>query len=114
MTADTLARAREERFRAWFEGRWWTVRTDATGEREVDGVKITYDKGHFVIDPPGVFQTPLGHRGRKGYVLAETDPVGNVLPGKPAAAFGHQTLTRANDKYACVADLPDKEPQRSA
>jgi hypothetical protein len=96
-----------ERFAAWFEGRSWRVMAEKTGTVTAGSVRVTYDKGAFEISPPGVYSTPLGNRGRRGYLVIETGPDGRDVPGT-AAAFGEATLRRAWKEYGLVSGLPEE------
>lgn len=114
--ADTpLQRSRDAKFDLWFRDRHWRVMTEESGDRtwdgeDADGNQVTlvvhYDSGHFVIDQPGVFQTPLGHKGRAGFIIRETDAEGADLPGNITAAFGRAALERAIERYGAVTGLP--------
>lgn len=97
-----------ERFASWFEGRSWRVMTELSGTAEPQGgIQITYDKGAFEIDPPGVYVTPLGNRGRRGYIVTEHDATGHDLPAH-AEAFGEATLRRASLIYGLISGLPEE------
>jgi hypothetical protein len=109
---DSLRRAREEKRDSFFKGRHWRVRTEVTERRESDGTVIVYDKGEFWVQPPEVFQTPLGHRGRHGFLLRETGADGKDLAPANDVAFGFVTLKTASDLYGSVRDLPE-EPRKA-
>jgi len=96
-----------ERFASWFEGRRWRVMTELSGTVAVGGIQVAYDRGAFEIDSPGIFITPLGNRGRRGYLVAETGPDGCDLPVH-AEAFGEATLRRAQRDYGLVTGLPEE------
>ena len=69
-----------ERFAAWFEGRRWRVMTELSGIVAAGGIRVAYDRGAFEIAQPGVYVTPLGNRGRRGYLVVETGADGRDLP----------------------------------
>ena len=97
-----------ERFASWFEGRLWRVMTELSGTAEPQGgIQITYDRGAFEISLPGVFVTPLGNRGRRGYLVIEHSSLGIDKPGTEAA-FGEATLRRAQRDYGLVSGLPEE------
>lgn len=96
-----------KRLAPWFENRRWRVETELNGTVTIGGVKFTYDKGAFEVEPPGVFVTPLGHRGRHGYVIIEVDADGRDIPGT-GTAFGDATLRRASKAYGTVTGLPEE------
>jgi hypothetical protein len=97
-----------DRFVAWFEGRCWRVMHEVTGTVIMGGVQIAYANGEFEIAPPGAYVTPLGNRGRRGYLVIETDADGCDLPVH-AEAFGGATLRRASLTYGLVAGLPEED-----
>lgn len=98
----------EDRLAHWFKDRRWRVRTELDGTVTLGGVKITYDKGVFEIDPPGCYVTPLGSRGRHGYVIIETGADGRDIPGS-GTAFGGAALFRAQRAYGTITGLPEEE-----
>jgi hypothetical protein len=98
----------DERLAAWFEGRRWRVMDEVSGTVIVGGVQIDYANGEFEIASPGVYVTPLGNRGRRGYLVIETDADGHDLPAH-AEAFGEATLRRALLTYGLVAGLPEED-----
>jgi hypothetical protein len=108
--------AQRDKFEQWFSGRHWRVASEVSGERagEAAGLppdcEVRYQDGFFAVRPPHVFRTPLGHSGRQGYLITETDADGNDLPGAIRAAFGRTTLTRAVREYGAVSGLPAKDP----
>jgi hypothetical protein len=112
--AETLARSRAEKFDSWFATRRWRVCAEVSGLRERDGHKVLYHRGFFKIEPPGVFQTPLGHKGRTGYLVQEVDGEGHDKEGTSPVAFGRRTLEHAINSYAAVTGLPEKDPKRAA
>jgi hypothetical protein len=108
-----LARSRTERFDSWFKDRRWRVRTEMAGTREREGATVVYDGGEFWVTPPEVFKTPLGHRGRHGFLIREVSPqTGDDLVPFTDVAFGHATLTDACVRYSAVRDLP-AEPRKT-
>jgi hypothetical protein len=109
----TLADSRESKFRHWFENRRWRVCHEITGTWTKDGHRISYFRGFFQMDPPGTFQTPLGHRGRKGYLIQETEPDGTDCQTEPVA-FGRQALERAQERFGLITGLPPRDPRRRA
>jgi hypothetical protein len=111
---EALRAVREAKFDSWFRGRCWRVAEEWTTTRMVGGDEVAYDKGEFWVTPPGVFQTPLGHKGRHGFVIREIEPQSGI-DKHPAvqAAFGFSTLKMANERYNCIRGLPD-EPRKKA
>lgn len=95
----------DTRLAPWFEKRRWRVMAEKTGTITIAGVRYTYNSGEFVIDPPGVFVTPLGHRGRRGYLIIEIGEYHLDIPGSEQA-FGEATLRRANEAFGSDGDLP--------
>jgi hypothetical protein len=108
---ENMKRARDAQFASWFEKRHWRVAGETNGLRTRDGITILYDHGEFWVQHPGVFQTPLGHRGKRGFLVMETDVNGSDLNPPSVAAFGHLTLKRARDEFGAVSGLPD-EPRK--
>jgi len=96
-----------ERFAAWFEGRRWRVMSELSGIVAAGSIRVAYDRGAFEIAQPGVYVTPLGNRGRRGYLVVETGPDGRDLPVH-AEAFGEATLRRAQRDYGLVTGLPEE------
>lgn len=94
----------------WFTGRRWRLVTELDGEKSVqvtggDGkpvpVAVTFSKGHFEIDPPGAFASPLGSRGRTGVLLQEVDGSGADIPGS-LTAWGEATFIKARRTYGAI------------
>jgi len=104
----------EEKYAAWFSGRHWRVCEEITGNRTIEGKKVSYYRGFFRVEPPGVFQTPLGHKGRKGYLIREIDAQGKDLPGTEPVPFGRMVLERAAEDFSAVTGLPPRDPRRRA
>lgn len=98
----------EDRLAPWFKDRRWRVRTELDGSVTLGGVKITYAKGAFEIAQPGVYVTPLGSSGRKGYVIVETDGDGHDIPGT-GTALGEAALRRAQEAFGTITGLPAEE-----
>lgn len=98
----------ETRLAGWFEKRHWRVQTEFDGTVTIGGVKFTYVKGVFDIDPPGVFVTPFGSRGRHGVAVIEVAPDGRDIPGS-GTAFGETVLRRASAAYGTITGLPEEE-----
>lgn len=98
----------DKRLAAWFEGRRWRVMTELDGTVTVGGVRFTYCKGAFEIEPPGVFVTPFGSRGRHGFVIIETGEDGRDIPGT-GTSFGGAVLHRANEAYHTISGLPEEQ-----
>lgn len=109
--SSTLKESRQQKFDQWFKDRKWRVAAEISGTREQDGNTFRYHKGYFQIDRPGVFQTPLGHKGRAGYMLHEVDADGSDIPDS-LAAFGRIALESAIKAYGSVTGLPDRDPRR--
>ena len=84
------------------------MQTEFDGTVTVGEVKFTYRKGVFDIDPPGVFVTPFGTRGRHGIAVIEQDAGGQDIPGS-AAAFGESVLRRASELFGTISGLPEPE-----
>ncbi len=110
--AELLRRAREEKFAGWFRGRYWRVCHEITGNREKDGFVVSYFRGHFQVKAPAVFQTPLGHKGRSGYLIQEINSAGSDLPGTQPHPFGRKALEHAISLYHSVTGLPERDPRR--
>lgn len=96
----------DKRLAPWFENRRWRVMTETSGNVTLGGVNIGYAVGEFHIDQPGVFVTPMGHRGRHGFLVIETDDAGRDIPGSEQA-FGEATLRRASAAFGTVSGLPE-------
>lgn len=106
--SEALRTARQDKFDQWFRFRRWRVAAEITEIREIDGDRVVYDHGEFWVDKPGVFQTPLGHKGRHGFVVCEVDAVtGLDLQPLVQAAFGYASLQRAQEEYGAVRDLTE-------
>lgn len=103
-----MSAAFDKRLAPWFGTRRWRVMREVTGNVIMGGVKIAYAAGEFQIDQPGVFVTPMGHRGRRGFLLIETDEAGHDIAGS-WQAFGEATLRRAAAAYGTVDGLPEQE-----
>ena len=95
-----------ERFATWFEGRRWRVMDELSGTVAVGGIQVAYDRGAFEIAQPGVYVTPLGNRGRRGYLVIETGADG--CEALLAVAFGEATLRRAQRDYGLISGLPEE------
>jgi hypothetical protein len=76
-------------------GRKWRVFTEATGEVTTpEGVTVTFDKGHFEIARPGVFQSPISFNvGRRGVLLQEV--LAGVDVHGSQAAVGEKVAVQA-------------------
>jgi hypothetical protein len=106
----TIQETRDRKFAEWFANRRWRVMSEVSGERTTEaGVTIKYDGGHFVVDKPGVFQTPLGHRGREGFIVREVGADGSDLPDGQTVPFGLSVLQRAAAQFQAVDGLPDSK-----
>ena len=112
--AEYLRSSSRQKFEQWFKDRHWRVCTEMTGNRVKDGYIVIYYKGFFQVTPPGTFQTPLGHRGRSGYLIQETDAGGTDLPGTEPVPFGRAALLHAIEEFGLVKDLPKRDPRRRA
>lgn len=108
---ENMKRAREAQFASWFETRHWRVAEETSGLRTRDGITILYDRGEFWVQHPGVFKTPLGHRGKRGFLVKETDADGKDLDPPSVQAFGHLTLKTASERYQTIHGLPG-EPRK--
>jgi hypothetical protein len=108
---ENMKRAREKQFAEWFETRHWRVAEETNGLRTREGITILYDHGEFWVQHPGVFKTPLGHRGKRGFLVKETDADGKDLDPASVQAFGHLTLKTAGEKYGTIHGLP-AEPRK--
>jgi hypothetical protein len=95
----------DDRLASWFRDRRWRVMTELNGGVTMAGTTVTYARGAFEIAPPGVYVTPLGSRGRRGYVIIETDGDGNDIPGT-GTAFGEAALRRASAAWGTITGLP--------
>jgi hypothetical protein len=89
-----------------FKGRKWRVAEELTGKAAdpaQPGVVVSFDRGWFSMDAPGAYRSPLStNLGRRGVILAETDPDGAVdLPG-PRIAVGVHALKKARLEYNAV------------
>jgi hypothetical protein len=106
--ASPVSASIEARLAPWFEKRRWRVMAEKTGTVTIAGVKYAYDRGAFEISPPGVFVTPLGHRGRKGILIIETGEDGADIPGSEVA-FGETALRRAQRAHGTISGLPEEQ-----
>jgi hypothetical protein len=97
----------DKKIEGWFSGRRWRVLTEVDGAKLVSGVTVIYRQGAFEIPIPGVFVTPIGHRGRHGFLVIETDGNGNDIAGSEQA-FGEAVLRRASENYGLISGLPEK------
>ncbi len=114
--ATALQAAREEKLAEWFRGRHWRVLTEIDGDRvwppgagagDPEAIIIRFSRGSFVIDRPGCYASPLGHKGRQGVLVRETDEAGSDLPSGTVTQFGLGTLRSAVRDYgANIRDLP--------
>lgn len=95
-----------KRLAPWFEHNSWQV-IDLTGTVTDGGVKITYDSGVFEIEPPGVYVSPFGTRGRRGILIERIDGEDCDLPVE--AAFGESVLRRAQAAFGPIGGLPEEE-----
>jgi hypothetical protein len=98
----------DDRLAAWFKDRRWRVMTELSGGVTMQGAKVTYARGAFEIAQPGVFVTPLGNRGRHGYVIIETGEDGADVPGS-ARVFGEAALRRAQQAHGTITGLPEED-----
>jgi hypothetical protein len=98
----------DDRLATWFSGRHWRVMHEVSGTVTLGQVRIAYANGEFEIAPPGVFVTPLGNRGRRGYLVIETGEDGADVPGS-AVAFGEAALRRAQQAHGTVSGLPEEQ-----
>ena len=98
----------DRRLAPWFEHRRWRVLAELDGEVTLAGVKIAFAAGTFEIGQPGVYVTPLGARGRRGFVIIETGEDGQDIAGTEAA-FGEAALRRANASWDTISGLPEEE-----
>lgn len=97
--SESLAATREAKMVELFSGKHYTVLQE-----------VHLEKGQ-------VFQTPLGNKGRNGYVIeqvdAEGNPVLNAETGRPVRhVVGIQTLTIAQDQFGAVTVPP--KPEKAA
>jgi hypothetical protein len=90
----------------WFQARWWRV-VDANGtahllQEDGDLVKAEFIHGHFTIESPGAFKSPLsGNPGRKGVLLQEVDAEGKDIPGS-RYPFGEPAVEKARGHYGAI------------
>jgi hypothetical protein len=98
----------DDRLAPWFKDRSWRVMSELNGGVSMQGAHVTYDKGAFEIAPPGVYVTPLGSRGRRGYVIIEIGADSQDIPGS-ARVFGGAALRRANAAYGTISGLPEED-----
>jgi hypothetical protein len=101
-----VSTALDKRLESWFKDRRWRVMDEVTGAVNIAGVEYAYDHGSFEISPPGAYVTPLGHRGRKGILIIETED-GRDIAGTEAA-FGETTLRRASAAFGTISGLPEE------
>jgi hypothetical protein len=94
------------RLAPWFEHHRWRVMAEQDGEVTTAGVRISYDAGSFEIDPPGVYVTPFGQRGRRGVLVERIDGEDADLPVE--AAFGESLLRRAQEAFGTISGLPEE------
>lgn len=93
----------DARLEKWFSGRHWRVREELDGTVTMQGVKITFRRGVFDIEPPGVFISPFGTSARCGVVIVEIGADAVVTRG---TAFGESVLRRAQEAYGTIDGLP--------
>jgi hypothetical protein len=113
---DAVKATRQRQMDTLFKDRRWRVMTEVTEERRTaasDGSgerdRVVLDHGEFWVDAPGIFQTPLGHKGRHGFLLTELDPAtGADLDPPVRMTFGHDLLLKAQEEYGQIRDLPVK------
>lgn len=102
--SEALRRSRELKMSQWFGARRWRVATDVSSEN--DDVVIV--QGEFWTKGGKVFQTPLGHKGRHGYILQEVTQDGVDIPNS-RVTFGWVTLNTASEMFpGSVIDLPPR------
>lgn len=87
-------------------GRKWRVAEEVSGEIAAPGrpdIAVTFDRGRFTIAAPGAFRSPLStNLGRRGVLLQETNPTGEVdIPGS-RIPVGEPALRRASKEYEAV------------
>jgi hypothetical protein len=107
--SDSLAAARAQRWQQWFGTRHWRVMTEVT-ERRTDretGSAVIADHGEVWIEGDAQFQTPLGNKGRHGFLVTEVGPDGRDLDPAVQVIFGYAALCRARDEGA-VAEVPSQ------
>jgi len=106
--AEALKMSRQQKFNDLFRGRRWRVQTEKSGPSVIGGIRVRYDCGEFWIDPPGVFQTPLGHKGRHGFVLIEVDADGRDVVPLRRIALGYAAIRGAAEHFGAIAgELPE-------
>ncbi len=101
----------------WFQTRWWRV-VDANGTAHLPATLLTeggteagedepmlaveFTHGHFTVEPPGAFRSPLsGNPGRKGVLLQEVDAEGKDIPGS-RYPFGEPAVEKARGHYGAI------------
>ncbi len=109
---ENLRRSSQENFDAWFKSRHWRVCSEVTGTKTMDGYRVYYFQGFFQVRPPAGFVTPLGRKGRSGYLIAEVDDQGKDLSGDLVYPFGRIVLEKAIGQYQSVSGLPGRDPRR--
>jgi hypothetical protein len=97
----------DKRLAGWFEKRQWRVMAERTGTVTLGEVRISYDRGVFDIDPPGVFISSFGTRARHGVAVIEVDSDGRDIPGT-GTGFAESVLRRASESYGTITGLPEK------
>lgn len=97
----------DTRLEKWFKDRHWRVRAELDGTARLGEVSITYRRGVFDIEPPGVFVSPFGTSARHGVVIVEMDGFRDV-PGS-SASFGEPVLRRAQEAYGTIRGLPEPD-----
>lgn len=98
-----LRRSREQKMKQWFGARHWRVATEVSSE--TDDVVIA--AGEFWTKGGKVFQTPLGHKGRHGYIMQEVRD-GVDVPGS-RVTFGWVTLAKAAEMFpGSIVELPPR------
>lgn len=89
--------------------RKWRIAEEVSGEVTVPAVKgqqeiaVKFDRGRFTITAPGAFRSPLStNLGRRGVLLQETNPTGDVdIPGS-RMPVGDPALRRASKEFEAV------------
>lgn len=104
--ASQIKGAKRQKLDEWFKGRQWRICTELSGPVEGGVCK----DGQIILAAPAEFQTPLGNRGRRGYIVQEVDAAGNDLSTRPQI-FGIQVLRETQELYGAIVNLPPKRPR---
>lgn len=109
--SEALKASHVRRMAEWFEGRRWRV----CSELNTDQQDILVKNGEFWVKDGKVFRSPLGNKGKHGYILQEVDEAGNDIwsaeldPAPVRAPFGWVTIRNASEMFpGSIIEVPPR------